>query len=59
MLVLSRRPGEAIVLLTPAGDRIKVKVNRVKGEVVSLAFDAADEVRILREELTEREAVPS
>lgn len=59
MLVLSRRPGEAVILTTPAGERIKVKVSSVKGEAVRLAFSAADEVRILREELAEKTAVQS
>ena len=57
MLVLSRRPGESIIVTTPGGERIKVKVNRVKGEVVSLAFDARLEIGIYREEVAEREGV--
>ena len=59
MLVLSRRPGESIIVTTPGGERIKVKVNRVKGEVVSLAFDARLEVGIYREEVAERKGVKS
>jgi sRNA-binding carbon storage regulator CsrA len=34
-------------------------VNRVKGEVVSLAFDARLEVGIYREEVAERKGVKS
>jgi carbon storage regulator CsrA len=57
MLVLSRRPGESIIVTTPNGETIRVKVNRVRGEVVSLAFDARIEVGIYREELAERKGI--
>ena len=47
MLVLSRKPGEAIVI----GDGITVTVVEVKGERVRLGFTAPAEVPIHREEL--------
>jgi carbon storage regulator len=47
MLVLSRKPGEAIVI----GDGITVTVVEVKGERVRLGFTAPAEVSIHREEL--------
>ena len=47
MLVLSRKPGEKVVI----GTRITVTEMRVIGNKVRLAFDAPDQVRILRAEL--------
>ena len=47
MLVLSRKPGEQVVL----GNDITLTVVEVRGERVRLAFDAPDQVRILRAEL--------
>jgi carbon storage regulator len=47
MLVLSRKPGEKVVI----GNGITVTVVGVKGNRVRLAFDAPDQVRILRAEL--------
>jgi carbon storage regulator CsrA len=47
MLVLSRKPGEKVVI----GNGITLTVVEVKGNRVRLAFDAPDQVRILRAEL--------
>ncbi len=47
MLVLSRKPGEKIVL----GNGITLTVIEVRGKRVRLAFDAPDHVCILRAEL--------
>jgi len=47
MLVLSRKLGEKVVI----GNGITVTVVEVKGNRVRLAFDAPDDVRILRGEL--------
>lgn len=47
MLVLSRKPGEKIVV----GDAITLTVVEIRGGRVVLAFDAPDEIRILRGEL--------
>lgn len=47
MLVLSRKPGESVVI----GGNITVTVVEVKGNRVRLAFDAPGDVRILRSEL--------
>jgi carbon storage regulator CsrA len=47
MLVLSRKPGEKVVI----GNGITVTVVEVRGNRVRLAFDAPDQVRILRAEL--------
>ncbi len=47
MLVLSRKPGEKVVI----GDNITLTVVGVKGSKVRLAFEAPDDVHILRAEL--------
>ena len=47
MLVLSRKPGEKVVI----GGGVTVTVVEVRGGRVRLAFDAPDQVRILRAEL--------
>lgn len=47
MLVLSRKPGESVVI----GGNITVTVVEVRGNRVRLAFDAPHEVCILRGEL--------
>lgn len=47
MLVLSRKPGEKVII----GSGITVSVVEVKGNRVRLAFEAPDQVRILRAEL--------
>ncbi len=47
MLVLSRRRGEAIVI---AG-RVRVKIERVRGNRVRLAIDAPEDVTVDREEI--------
>ncbi len=47
MLVLSRKPGEKVVI----GGNITLTVVEVRGNQVRLAFDAPPQVRILRGEL--------
>jgi len=47
MLVLSRKPGEKVVI----GNGITVTVVEVKGNRVRLGIDAPEQVRILRAEL--------
>jgi carbon storage regulator CsrA len=47
MLVLSRKPGEKVVI----GNGITLTVVEVRGNRVRLAFDTPDQVRILRGEL--------
>jgi carbon storage regulator len=47
MLVLSRKPGEKVVI----GSGITLIVVEVRGNRVRLALDAPDQVRILRAEL--------
>ena len=47
MLVLSRKPGEKIII----GNGITLTVIEVKGNQVRVGIDAPDDVRILRAEL--------
>ena len=54
MLVLSRKPGEQIVL----GDGVTLTVVEVRGDRVRLAIDAPDQVRILRAELACQQGEP-
>ena len=53
MLVVTRRPGEAIVIELPTGELIEVVVLSVDANQIKLGIDAPDEVLILREELLE------
>jgi carbon storage regulator len=54
MLALSRKPGERIVI----GNGITLTVVEVRGNRVRLAFDAPEQVRILRAELACRQGEP-
>jgi carbon storage regulator len=53
MLVLTRRPGETLIIDLPTGEQVKVTVLSVKGNQVRLGLDAPAEIQILREELRE------
>ena len=53
MLLLSRRTGETIKI----GDNITVTVLSVKGNQVRIGINAPDDVKIMREELTDRKPV--
>jgi carbon storage regulator CsrA len=48
MLVLSRRPGEAIVV---PGLNLTIRVLGIKGGTVRLGIDAPYDLKVLREEL--------
>ena len=49
MLVLSRKPGERIVI----GDGISIVVNRISGNRVAIGIEAPSDQRIVRGELLE------
>ena len=53
MLVLTRRPGESIIIELPTGEQIDVTVLSVKGNQVRIGTDAPDDMAIVREELLE------
>jgi len=54
MLILTRRPGETLIIELPTGEQIQVKVLEVKGNQVRIGTDAPDDIAIVREELLER-----
>jgi carbon storage regulator CsrA len=56
VLVLSRRPGEKIVLPDLG---VTVEVVAIKGGVVRLGITAPPDVKVMREELLERAAAPA
>ena len=47
MLVLSRKAGQEIVI----GENIRLKINKVSGNRVTIGISAPDDVRIVRGEL--------
>jgi len=51
MLVLTRRPGESLILELPTGERITVTVLGIKCNQVRIGTNAPDDIAILREEL--------
>ena len=54
MLILSRRPGETLIIELPTGERIEVTVLDIKGNQIRIGTVAPDDISILREELLER-----
>nr|WP_274522150.1 carbon storage regulator [Halorhodospira sp. 9621] len=46
-MIITRRVEEAMHI----GDKITIQVSRIKGNRVALAIDAAEDVKVLREEL--------
>ena len=48
MLVLSRKAGEEIII----GDQVRIIVNRVSGNRVTIGIQAPSDVHIIRGELT-------
>lgn len=50
-LVLTRRPDESFLIITPDGHEVTVKVLTVKGKQVRLRIEAAKSAHILRSEL--------
>ena len=53
-VVLTRRPGESIIIETPAGERIEVAVLGIRGNQVRIGTNAPDDIQIMRDELPER-----
>lgn len=55
MLVLSRKVNQSVRI----AEQVTVTIVAIKGNQVRLAFDAPDDVTILREELLRKTAVPT
>ena len=53
MLILTRRPGESLIIELPTGEQIQVAVLGVKGNQVRIGTQAPDDIQIMREELLE------
>ena len=57
-LTLPRRVGEGVTITVPASNtatEVKVRSASVKGQQTHLRFSAPDEVKIIRDELIERD----
>lgn len=54
MLILTRRPGESLIIELPTGERIEVTVLSIKGTQVRIGTDAPVDIAIVREELLEK-----
>lgn len=54
MLVLTRRPNESLVLTTPAGEVIEVRMLRIRGNQAHLGIQADKQVVIHRQEVLNR-----
>jgi len=51
MLVLTRHPGESIIIELPTGERITVTVLSNTSNQVRIGTEAPDDIAIVREEL--------
>ena len=58
MLILTRRPGETLIIETPAGEQIQVTALGMKGNQAQIGIDASKEAIISREELGKRQMEP-
>lgn len=51
MLVLSRKPGEAITIVTPSGDRVRIIVVRANEARLRIGIEAEPNYQIWRDEI--------
>jgi len=51
MLVLTRKEDEALLIMTPSGEIIRITVKNIRKNSVRLTFEAAKEVRVVRDEI--------
>ena len=54
MLVLTRKQDEALLIMTPSGEIIRITVKNIRKNSVRLTFEAAKEVRVVRDEIFEK-----
>ncbi|MEA3244401.1 MAG: carbon storage regulator [Pseudomonadota bacterium] len=54
MLILTRRPGETLIIELPTGERIEITVLGIKGNQVRIGTDAPADISIVRNELLDR-----
>ena len=57
MLVLTRRNGEQLQIVTDNNEVIEIKITNIHGHQVQIGFEAPKSCRILREELINKEAL--
>ena len=53
MLILTRRPGETLIIELPTGEKIAVTVLTIKGHQATITTNAPDDISIVREEQLE------
>ena len=53
MLILTRKNGESLQIVTTNNEVIDIQVTNVRGDQVKIGFDAPLSCRILRQELIE------
>ena len=53
MLILTRRPGETLIVALPTGGHIEVSVLGIKGNQVRIGTEAPEAISIVRQELLE------
>ena len=53
MLILTRRPGETLIIELPTGEHIEVTVLGIKGNQVRIGTQAPEAISIVRQELLE------
>ncbi len=53
MLILTRRPGETLIIALPNGEHIEVTVLGTKGNQVRIGTEAPEDISIVRQELLE------
>lgn len=51
MLFVARKAGQHVVIETPTGEEIVIRVHRIKGNTITLGVDAEGGYKIMREEL--------
>jgi len=55
VLILARKQGEKIIILTKSGERIEITAVRVSGEIARIGIDADKErVNVIRDEVLHR-----
>lgn len=54
MLVLTMRPNETVVIETPSGERVIVRLVSTLGSAGRIGFEASKDIRIHRQEVYDR-----
>ena len=54
MLVITRRPGESLIIELPTGEQIEITVLSNTSNQVRIGTDAPADMKIVREELLEK-----